>query len=97
MFYVVKIEATNDANGNPRRGWLVMEPSESKAREVGSARDVRAFVRWTRTVAFVNEGYDGASALYSWLSGREFLDGGTIPTTPAFYRSMRKTFGKDGL
>lgn len=47
MLIALYLCATNDRNGNPRRGWAILRPDG----------------RWTTFLAYVDEGYSGRGAL----------------------------------
>ena len=79
---VVRLDAGNDANGNPRRLFLIMNPGGIVAAVdegySGSSALVRAF------------GKDTGDKLV-----RKYDLGGTINTTPGEYRSLLKDFPSD--
>ena len=74
MCYATKINAGNDNNGNPRRGWLVYAPT---GRYLGFADEgyngTYALQRFAES-----KGYAAANEL------------ATIPTTPGFYRECKR-------
>ena len=49
MLSSIKINAGNDANGNPRRGWVILNTAEG----------------YTAVIDFCDEGYDGPAAVTS--------------------------------
>lgn len=62
----LRIDAPNDTNGNPRRGWLVFDANTGK------------------TIAFIDEGYQGERALRLRYSAAVSL--GSVNVKPAEYR-----------
>jgi hypothetical protein len=72
MLSAIKINAGNDTNGNPRRGWVILNTAEG----------------YTAVVDFCDEGYDGSAAVTnegyprSLAEAPEFL----VPVTE--YRQM---------
>jgi len=73
MYAAVKIQAMNDRNGNPRRGWIVREVREGQAYAEGP-------------VVFVPEGYehDEARLDREFPSGVVVI--ATVDVTPGEYR-----------
>lgn len=54
MYYAIKLNAGNDRNGNPRRGWLVYDAQPTGDPEHPTRSEL---------VAWVEEGYAGIGAL----------------------------------
>lgn len=69
MIFAIKIDAGNNTNGNPRRGWMLYNKDG-------------------HYLGFVDEGYTGWEGIRNIHHLTE--GAGTIPTTPAFYRSQLK-------
>lgn len=90
MRTVLKIEAPNDTNGNPRRGWIVSSIDEDLCKTRGGVGRHES-----TTEAFVDEGYEGTAALdkYLLLTEECYTDLGSIPVAASFYRAMRKEYG----
>lgn len=79
MLVVTKLEAVNDSNGNPRRGWHVIEFEGGEPRE-----------GW-----WVEEGYSGTQALKDWLRhhvsrGQEPFYTSTYAVPASEYRRVRQ-------
>jgi len=73
QLFGVKLNAGNDRNGNPRRGWIVCEILDGvEARPVG----------------FVDEGFDGASALARAYG--DIPSVGVFDVSPKDYAHMKK-------
>jgi len=64
--YAIYINAKNDANGNPRRGWLCYDRSAN-------------------FLGFVDEKHAYISAVFP-----DAIVLASIPTTPGFYRDVRR-------
>jgi hypothetical protein len=78
MLVITKIEAVNDSNGNPRRGWHVIQF------EGGSPRE-----GW-----WVEEGFSGRQSLKDWLRnnasrGETVAHLGTYAVPASEYRRVR--------
>lgn len=80
MHIAVKISATNDRNGNPRRGWLVYQVTE-QAKRIGEGAD-------SDLVGFVDEGYAGIGALRRAYPRVHVIS--EVSVTPAEYRAALK-------
>ena len=72
----VKINAGHDVNGNPRRGWMVLQ------------------CRTGDMIDFVDEGYEGRSAL---KKHEHAARGPEIDVTPKMYRELKKGTFKPGM
>lgn len=89
MIVAVKLEATNDSNGNPRRGWAIEE-----VKGYGAASLYRAE---SHLLAFADEGYRGVGALKDalirngWQTNPPVLGPYTI--TPRQYRELLRKPG----
>ncbi len=75
----IKINAKNDANGNPRRGWIILETNEDG---------------YTSIKSFCDEGYNGSAAVTQQGFARELADTPEILTTPGEYRDLVRRFGR---
>lgn len=74
MLVAIKLCTTNDTNGNPRRGWMVVESSGDQ---------------WTHTVGWVEEGYEGRAALTRSRFGGA-AEGPALTVAPAEFKRQRK-------
>ncbi len=72
----VKVNAGHDANGNPRRGWIVLQ------------------CRTGDMIDFIDEGYEGRSAL---KNHEQAARGPEIDVTPKTYRELKKGTFKPGM
>jgi hypothetical protein len=79
MLSAIKINAKNDANGNPRRGWVILRTEEHGSG--GSSSEI---------VDFVDEGYEGTGALDRAGYPRRVADCPEFLVTPNEYREMLK-------
>lgn len=80
MKIAVKLDAPNDVNGNPQRGWMVYEVKSGDS-----------FNAEADFVKFVDEEYLGNEALHVAFPGEFVMDlFATIPTSKSFYRAMLK-------
>jgi hypothetical protein len=76
-FTAVKVNAGNDANGNPRRGWIILE-----------TRDGYPVVD-----RFVDEGYLGARAVTAAGYPRELADAPELEIAGREYRKLKARHG----
>jgi hypothetical protein len=79
MLSAIKINAKNDANGNPRRGWVVLRTEEHGSGGSGS-----------EIVDFVVEGYEGTGALDRAGYPRRIANCPELLVVPGEYREMLK-------
>lgn len=101
IFLAVYVKTTNSRNGNPRRGWYVRRIDGEPLADGPRGADGRTPPAW---LAWVEEGYDGVSALHNaargWLADRGlppranlnsmFCWTGPINVTPNEYRAAQK-------
>lgn len=75
MKVAIRVNAGNDTNGNPRRGWVIYEASGSHL----------------KAIDFVNEGYSGTEALaqsgYSGIAASSE----PIVVSPGLFREWKKS------
>ena len=74
MLTAVKVNAGNDTNGNPRRGWIVQTNRDG----------------YPTFVQFVDEGYEGSAALTGRGYPRALADAPELEITPREYRRLLK-------
>lgn len=79
--FLVYVNANNDANGNPRRGWI-------HYRIVGSYEHAGIVKHDMAPMAFYDEGYSGYGAIPREYQGAPVT--GTIQVTPAEYRAWER-------
>ena len=72
----IKINAKNDRNGNPRRGWIILDTRNG----------------YTVATDFCDEGYNGSAAVTSKGYSRSLADAPEIVVVPGEYRRMIKAF-----
>jgi hypothetical protein len=72
MLSAIKINAKNDANGNPRRGWVILNTAEG----------------FTNILDFVDEGYEGPQAVVRAGYPRSLADSPEFDVVPSEYRQM---------
>lgn len=69
------LTTTLDRNGNPRRGWLLLT-------DLGDP--------WAHTVGWIDEGYQGRSALTDDPRYAEILEGPSLKLAPAEWSRHRR-------
>ena len=72
MLSAIKINAGNDSNGNPRRGWVVLSTAEG----------------YTAVADFCDEGYSGSTAVTEKGYPRSLADAPEFRVPVAEYRAM---------
>jgi hypothetical protein len=72
MLSAIKINAKNDANGNPRRGWVILNTAEG----------------YTACVDFVDEGYEGSQAVVKAGYPRSLAEAPEFLVPYSEYRQM---------
>jgi len=66
-FSIIGVNAKNDANGNPRRGWIVLYPAD----EMISPLVPDHLAPSRSMIAFVEEGYEGRGAFKKVFADEE--------------------------
>lgn len=74
----VKINAGNDRNGNPRRGWIILSTDDNG---------------YPGIVDFCDEGYEGSAAVTGKGYSRKLADAPELAVTPGEYRDLMKRYG----
>lgn len=72
MLSAIKINALNDRNGNPRRGWVILNTAEG----------------YTAVVDFCDEGYNGTAAVTEKGYPRSLADAPEFIVPAAEYRQL---------
>jgi hypothetical protein len=72
MLSAIKINAGNDANGNPRRGWVILNTAEG----------------YTACVDFCDEGYHGSAAVTDRGYPRSLAEAPEFNVPVSEYRQM---------